>query len=320
MKISKLKKEVSLPNLVLKALQRKTLPLSEGRLLKELEKKLGIKVSSPALGRAVDTLSGAGYDIKEVTVAGQQAFSLVRFAKLDEKDYYRPVGAVKTPCLLTADWHIGSKGWSEQAYHSLLEDVDSFGIKHILHAGDMLQGLGVYRTEREDLVDYSIDDQVYRAIDYLSELPSKVKFHLIMGGHEQKILGDYKMGFDACRAIANAVKNVNYYHYVANFILNRYFRLLLIHGSGGPSYASSYILEKLWRELTERPDVLVMGHFHRLNVITKTPNKLLIEPGCLQRESIYLLRKGLTAQVGWFVLNSYNHENADIQRRMPRVF
>jgi hypothetical protein len=141
-----------------------------------------------------------------------------------------------------------------------------------------------------------------------------------MGGHEQKLKGQHRIGFDALSAVASQLKNVNYYEYIANLTFKNKFNALMMHGSGGPSYASSYSIERVFRELIEKPDILIMGHLHRLGVTLKPPNYLLCQVGTLQRESAYLVFKGLAAQLGWIVLKDYDFEMADYLIRRPRVF
>jgi len=213
-----------------------------------------------------------------------------------------------------------SRGFSEQAFYELVDNIREENIRDLIIAGDLLQGLGVYRTEREDLTKYSIDEQVEEAIDYLREIPSKVRIHTIMGGHEQKIKGVHMVGFDALEAIARRLKNVNYYGYTANLELDRKYRVLVIHGRGGRSYASSYSIEKFFDSLVEKPHILILGHFHEMDLIEKPPYYKLIKPGCLQRESIYVLSKGLTSQVGWYVIEEYSEEKAIIRSRYPKVY
>ena len=311
---------MSFDEILLEYLQKQSLPVQLKTIQQDLTRKIRTKVSSTKVKDAIGLLNKRGYDVKEILTKGESAYYLIRYGKLRAKDYYMKAGSVSTPLLLTADWHIGSKGWSELAYNEMLNDVDKFGVKHIIHCGDLLQGLGVYRTEREDLTSFSIDEQVDDAVDYIKQLPSKTKFHLIQGGHEQKITGSYKIGFDSCAAIARRIKNVNYYHYIANLSLNKEFNLLMAHGKGGSSYSSSYNLEKFFRNLTERPHILAMGHWHEMTLVEKPPNYKLFKVGSLQRESIYILRLGLTAQIGWYVLHDYDSESAKIESRYPKVY
>lgn len=313
-------KVVAPDELILDILQRDKFPIPLSVLQYRLQVKMETKLSIPAIKDYIDILRKRGYDAKDVRVEGEPCYYLVRYGKLTTEDYYKPAGSIETPLLLTGDWHFGSKGFSALGFREMMEDIDKFKVKHIIHCGDMLQGLGVFTEEREDLSMFSIDEQVEGMVDLLKELPSRVKMHLIIGNHERKIRATYKQGFDACDAIAKEVKNINYYHYVAILKLNKRFNLLMLHGKGGSSYAASYNLERVFRNLTERPDILTMGHWHEMDLIEKPPNYKLFKVGTLQRESIYVLRMGLTAQIGWYILTNYDAESASIVSRYPRIY
>jgi len=299
---------------VLSYLQKSKLPVPRAELMENLG------LTSLQLTRILNSLREQGYDIKGVIRGGEEYYSLVRYGKLTTEHYYKELGEIRTPILLTGDWHIGAKSHSDIAYREMIKDIDEFDIRHVLVAGDVIQGLGVHALEREDLSLYSIDEQVDEAIEKLKEIPSRVKVHLIMGNHEQKIRAEHKIGFDACAAIAKALRNVTYYGYTATLTLNKDHSIFMLHGKGGGSYASSYVLEKVFRNLTERPSVLCLGHFHELTVVHKPPNYLLVKPGCLQRETIYIMSMGVAAQVGWIILEDYNDERATPLLRCPRVY
>jgi len=61
--------------------------------------------------------------------------------------------------------------------------------------------------------------------------------------------------------------------------------------AGGNSYASSYPIQKVYTKLRVKPNILVLW-----------PGRLLITPGTLARETIYVTRRGITAPVGWYIL------------------
>jgi biotin operon repressor len=299
---------------ILNYLRKQHLPVSKQSVVEKFS------LSSWKVSDIIASLRGHGYDIKSIIMGREEFYSLVRYGKLSTEDYYKRLGKVNTPMLITGDWHIGSKSSSKLAFKALLKDIDEFGVKDLLICGDLLQGLGVYSMEREDLSLFSIDEQVEETVEMLKQVPSRTKIHMVMGGHEQKIKAEYKAGFDSLAAIARQLKNASYYGYTANLTLNKEFNLLALHGKGGSAYASSYSLEKVWRNLTERPHVLAIGHFHELNVVHKPPNYVLLKVGTLQRETIYIMSMGISAQVGWIILDDYSYERANPLIRCPRVY
>jgi len=305
---------------VLHVLQQVKVPILDKKLIKCVQPLVGEKVRKATLRTAISQLGSQGYDIKEIIRGNERRYILVRSADITTKDYYNILGKIKTPCILSSCWHIGSVGFSEQALYQMIEDVENIGIKDVVVVGDMLQGKGVHRLELSDLLVPSIDQQVQLAVDYLTDFPKGVQFHLTIGNHEQKLKGDVQVGYDALKDISCRLPNVNYYGSTAKLQVDDDYDALLMHTKGGLTYSASYRLERIWGELIERPKLLVAGHLHKLMVLSKPPNNHLVFCGTLQRESSYLLWKGITAQVGWIILNSVNNESISFEIRTPKVY
>lgn len=299
---------------VLKILQRSRTPLSFQKLCNDSG--LDEKTVNICLKR----LTNEGYDIKEIISGKRKEYQLVRYADVSQKDYYRILGKVKTPLLITADWHIGSVGFSELAFQKLLEDVDNFGIKDIIHAGDLLQGRGVHRLELSDLLVTEIDEQIELADYYISQFPGRCTMHVCIGNHESKLKGSIHAGLDALKRLAKENSKVRYYGHVFKLKLNKKFSILTMHTSGGLTYATSYRPQRIFDKLIERPDILVTGHLHKLMVLTHPPHHLILMAGTLQRENAYLVWKGEVSQVGWLILTDYDYEVQEVIVRTPRVF
>jgi len=310
----------SLRDAILNILQGVELPILESSLLERIEALLGEKMELTSFRRELRYLIEEGYDIKEVISDFDRYYVLVRHGITRPEAYYRFLVDINTPLIITADWHLGSIGFSELALKEMIKQVEEYKIKDIVVAGDITQGRGVHRVELVDLKTPNIDDQIEDAVRVFNSFPQGTRFHLLLGGHEEKLKGNVRVGFDILRAIALRCPSVSYYGSVAKLRLNKNYSLLMIHGSGGTSYATSYKIEKVWRELVDKPDILVMGHLHQLAVIPKQFNKLLIMAGTLQRENAYLINKGYIPEVGWILLRDYNSETSDFKEVMPRVF
>jgi len=296
---------------VLDILKASKLPVSA----EEIEEKVGVS----NVEEVVNALRGKGYDIKEIH-AKKPLYVLVRFADWSQEQYFRILGKIRTPCLLTADWHVGSRHFSELALKEMIKDVEEYNIKDVLIAGDLLQGLGVHRVELLDLSIPNITEQVNYAAKLLKQFPKDVRFHIIIGNHEEKLKGKHAVGYDALQSLSEKLDNVIYYGSVAKLQLDTDFTLLMVHFSGSPSYAVSYKIQRFYEQLIERPDILVAGHFHQLMVLPKPPRQLLIYPGTLQRENRYFLSKGWVAQVGWIILETYTPIQQNIIIRTPEVY
>ena len=273
-------------------LRRSKYPCSEEELLAELG------LDEEEFRDLINLLQTQGYDIKAIYKGGKIYWVLVRFD--DKKVSYRLHGKVELPLLLTADWHIGSFGFSREVFELMLDDIREYGVREVLHAGDLIQGRGVHRLEANDLKVWRIDEQEALAAKYISKVP--VKVHAVLGNHEAKIKGSVDVGHDPLLAIAHRVGNLNYYGSVANLEFDEGKRLLMYHGSGGVSYAWSYKPQRFFDALNDKPDLLVVGHYHIMFVGTHSSGARLILPGTLQRENSYLMSKGLFPILGYIIL------------------
>lgn len=303
-------------NAVLRTLIESTFPVS----VKELENRLrsnGIVVSN--IEHVLKDIEEDGYDLKYIYSGRDKKVGLVRYGTFDKDKYYKVLGKVEFPILITSDWHICSRGFSMIAFNKLVEDCATFKIKTILHAGDLLQGLGVYSVEAMDVTEPSIDAQEEHAIKLLNKIPKNVHKVLVIGNHEEKLKGSWKVGHDPIKYIASNVENCEYFGHMAKLMANKW-SVLMVHGSGAPSYAWSYMIQKILRNLVERPTFLIAGHLHMLGVWSFPPNNYTIMAGTLQRENSYLLQKGIQSVVGWIIIRDYDGKKLDAIVRTPEVF
>ena len=285
--------------LTLTLLRKAKTPVFINDLVKDVKSKI-IGVNKETIRSAVDSLIVEGYDIKEITHGKKKMFALVRYSDREEKDMYRTHGNIETPLLITSDWHVGSKGFYKIAYNKLVRDIEEYGVKSMTIAGDLIQGRGVYPTELNELLIVPLGDQISYAVDLLNELECDV--HLISGTHEEKIQGSVQVGLDPLKLVATACENVTYYGHVANLVLDKDLKYMMIHGSGAVTAASTHMIEKVWRELVNKPNVLHMGHNHQMDFVRKGQSKMGLNSGTLQRTNSWLIQKGYNAKIGWWII------------------
>lgn len=285
-------------------------PVSENTLLETL----GITRSQ--LMDAISSLDAKGYDIKRILHGRESYWSLVRFSSPDERKFYRILGKLEYPLLITSDWHIGSRGFSQEVFMKLIEDVKEYGVKDVIVAGDILQGRGVHKVEALDVKIWQIDKQEELASELISQIEARV--HGVIGNHEEKIKGSVMVGHDPVKAIALMTDNFYYYGHVANLELPNNRTLLMYHGKGGVSYAWSYRPQRFFDSLKQKPDLLVVGHYHIMFDGIHATGARLILPGTLQRENSYLLSRGLTPVVGWYIILDWDEESLHMVQRTPK--
>jgi len=318
-KVKQVVKEMKDVNDPLLALLREAkFPKSLSELVEALRDE-GYICNEKSVKKAMKELEEEGYDVK--TVKGKELkYGLVRFGSFDSSVYYKTLGTIKLPCILTSDWHVGSKGFTRQGFNKLVKDVEEYGVKDVVMPGDLLQGLGVYPLEAMDVIEPSIDKQEQKLKDLLHEFPSKTQFHAVIGNHEEKIKGQWKVGHDPLQAVAAEVDNFTYYGSVAKLELEKQFTLLMMHGKGGVPYAVSYKGQKIYERLPEQPTIFLHGHIHKLLAVPMPPNHYIMASGTLQRENSWLMQSGLISQVGWLLIRDIKKEKLDVVFRTPEVF
>jgi len=292
----------------------------EVNMLQSMLEKDNVYTSKREIIEAIKQLNEKGYDVKKIEAKDSIKYGLVRFGHNTSEAYYRILGNLKLPLLLTSDWHTSSKGFSKIAIDEMKKDVVKHKIKDICCMGDLMQGLGVYSIEAMDVTEQSIDGQEDFLIEELKEFPSSVTFHAIMGNHEEKIKGKWMVGHDSYSVIAKSVNNFKYYGQVAKLMIENKFSTLMVHGKGGAPYAWTYMIQRIMRNLVEKPNVLLTGHLHQLGDWLTPPFTQAIACGTLQRESAWLMQAGITAQVGWIIIDDMTETEIKMRYRIPKIF
>lgn len=304
-------------NIILSFLQTLEYPIKEKDLVDYLNREYSLSVSLSSLREIITNLIRKGYDVRKVISQKETRYYLSRNSRLDSP-LFKPTGKVSLPLLLTGDWHRGSYGFSEMAFDKLKNDLDDYHIKHMIHTGDMIQSLGVYSKELKDLAVNDIDTQVELVTRDLESLPQRVTTHIVMGGHEETLKGQKKVGFDALKYIATLVKNVNYYGDRMDLTFKNRYRMTSLHSSGGSGVVTSTKADRIWANLSDKPNVLAIGHNHRLYAVCKG-NSIILETGTLQRETTLVSQKGIASHIGWWILQDYDDTTAILIKRTPKI-
>ncbi|MBK5112424.1 MAG: DNA-directed DNA polymerase II small subunit [Candidatus Heimdallarchaeota archaeon] len=96
---------------------------------------------------------------------------------------------------MTSDLHIGSKEFLEDSFNGLLDFLNgriddpyqqslASQIKYLIINGDLVEGIGVYPKQEEDLLITDIYDQYKRADQILSKVPDWIHIIITSGNHD----------------------------------------------------------------------------------------------------------------------------------------
>ena len=223
---------------------------------------------------------------------------------------------------LISDVHVGSQEflaeeWS--AFANWLHTEEATSVEYLLVAGDMVEGVGVYPDQDEELDVVDIYDQYELFSEYLKEVPGDMEIVMIPGNHDAVRLAEPQPAFDEelrdlmCAHDARIVGNpstvtlegvsVLMYHGVSlDEVIaelpeekasydepHRAMYQLLKKRHVAPQYGGHTRIapeERDYLVIEETPDIFHTGHVHKLG-LGKYRNVLAINSGCWQAQTAF---------------------------------
>ncbi|SDF84306.1 DNA polymerase II small subunit [Halorubrum xinjiangense] len=113
---------------------------------------------------------------------------------------HRPGGADRhVQAALISDVHVGSDEFMADAWHSFtdwLHTPEADPVEYLLLAGDMVEGVGVYPDQDEELEIVDIYEQYEAFAEHLKEVPADTEVVMIPGNHDAVRLAEPQPGFN----------------------------------------------------------------------------------------------------------------------------
>ncbi|GAA0205148.1 DNA-directed DNA polymerase II small subunit [Halobacterium noricense] len=113
---------------------------------------------------------------------------------------YRPSTADRhVQAALISDVHVGSQEFLADAWGRFadwLHTEEAETVEYLLIAGDMVEGVGVYPNQDEELDIVDIYDQYETFSEHLKEVPGDMEIVMIPGNHDAVRLAEPQPGFD----------------------------------------------------------------------------------------------------------------------------
>ncbi len=100
---------------------------------------------------------------------------------------------------LISDVHVGSQEFMADAWHRFtdwLHTEEAEHVEYLLIAGDMVEGVGVYPNQDDELDIIDIYEQYEAFSEYLKEVPGDMEILMIPGNHDAVRLAEPQPGFD----------------------------------------------------------------------------------------------------------------------------
>lgn len=259
--------------------------------------------------------------------------------------------------ILISDTHIGSREFEEKLWNKFIRFLngklgnksyrDSAGkIKYIIINGDLIDGIGVYPNQEQDLVIGDLYKQYQKAAELLSEIPDYIKVFYSSGNHEpvrnaiprpavpekycQNLLDlGVKLVGNPCFIETHNVSTL-VFHGDSLLDLN-----LLIPGFNNekpaesmkellkcrhlaPAYGYKTQIaptEKDWLVINNIPEIFHTGHLH-INGLDSYRNIQLVNSGCFQSQTEYMSSFGIhptPGKVPLFELDSLKNLEIDFK-------
>lgn len=98
-----------------------------------------------------------------------------------------PEGRHSGKVVMISDVHIGSRYFNEGAFERFVRWLRSEGareVRYLIICGDLVDGIGVYPNQEEELRITDVYKQFEYASKFLSKIPSRIKIIYIPGNHE----------------------------------------------------------------------------------------------------------------------------------------
>lgn len=225
----------------------------------------------------------------------------------------------------TGDTHFGSNFEQPTSFNAWVDEAYDDGVRHILHAGDIFAGRGVYRGQEHEVYTYTPHGQV-EATDVRLPRKKGLTWYMLGGNHDYRFFRLY--GIDPLAMLAAKRDDVVTLGYDAADLsiigpdpkdeASELFPRLdarLWHPAKAQAYALSYHGQKYaeqlaFQELLEVimgdkpiPTIrwILAGHFHWTGLFMQGPIWLM-HTACWESQTGYLKSKGLMPQVAGVIV------------------
>ncbi|NHI89010.1 MAG: hypothetical protein EAX87_05760 [Candidatus Thorarchaeota archaeon] len=255
----------------------------------------------------------------------------------------REVGRAKRDvyAMFISDIHCGSKEFLEDEFDKFIDWTNGRGvdeedkalvkrIRYLFIAGDMVDGISVYPTQRDDLEIESIYDQYALFATKLSKLPKQIKIFCIPGNHDadRQALPKPPISKEFAKALYDLGDRITMLGDPSQVVVEGV-NVLMTHGDSmddlvtsipGASYTEPAIsmkellkkrhlvptyggktelapLHRDWMVIDTPPDVVHFGHAHH-NAVDNYRGVQIINSGTFQSQTDFMRKQGVVPTPG----------------------
>jgi UDP-2,3-diacylglucosamine pyrophosphatase LpxH len=256
----------------------------------------------------LNKLEEQGYTVETVEIGSVQKIKLNKEPKPKKQVTVETFKGGKVKIGIIADTHLCSETERLDLIEAFYITCLNEGVTKVYHAGDIIDGQGVFRGQEYEVKVIGADKQVkYCADNY--PMVSGVHTYFITGNHD--LCYQRKSGLDIGVPLAEQRHDFTYLGpEEADIFLtsdegcaNGGVTIRLFHPGGtGSSYALSYRMQKTIETYAsgEKPNILVMGHLHKASYFF-IRNIHAIQAGTMQDQTRFMRNKAIEAHRGGFI-------------------
>ncbi|MHA1670608.1 MAG: metallophosphoesterase [Promethearchaeota archaeon] len=262
------------------------------------------------------------------------------FTKIDIPTNFQPNKATEPLAVaLISDIHIGSKEFEETLFKKFIQFLNgkignnnvrklAGKIKYLIINGDLVDGIGVYPNQNEDLLISDIFKQYDKATEFIKDIPEYIKIFYVSGNHEpvRNAIPRPAVPKKYCKALVDlGVKCLGN----PSLISTHGVKTLIFHGESlhdlnmtipdldinkptetmkellicrhlAPIYGGKTQIaptSKDWLVIDSIPELFHTGHLH-INGYSLYRNVRLINSGCFQAQTDYMRSFGIDPTIG----------------------
>ncbi len=175
------------------------------------------------------------------------------------------------------------------------------GISAVLHSGDIIAGEKMYRGQEYEVHTIGAFNQVRYVVEKYPKFKG-MRTYFITGNH---CLCYWKSRqIDVGTLIAERRKDLTYLGQMEADISIGGIKIRLSHPHKGTAYALSYQTQKYIESLSggQKPNILLVGHFHKAELIPSYRNVVAVQGGCLESQTPFMRGRNIAAHIGFWIL------------------
>ncbi|MBD3256465.1 MAG: hypothetical protein GF383_15310 [Candidatus Lokiarchaeota archaeon] len=261
------------------------------------------------------------------------------FTKIDIPHFSPKNSPDPLSIVLLSDLHIGSREFEPKLWSRFIKFVNgkvhnqnyreiAGRIKYVVINGDLVDGIGVYPEQKNDLIIDDIYEQFGKAAELLSQLPDYIQIFFSSGNHDpvrnaiprpavpKKYARDLEILGIKCLGNPATIRTHNVdtliYHGDSmldlNLLINelsnddpaKTMKEMLRCRSLAPIFGNKTQIAPTpedWLVINEVPEIFHTGHIH-INGLSKYRNILLVNSGCFQAQTEFMKSFGIEPTPG----------------------